>query len=213
MRTLRLLYLAVVATVCGTLVSAAQDLPDEIRGYKVHDARITVTNKGGTTGNDDRSEAYVRLDDPVLVDKSLTGITFEIGGEIETLGQSGRVDFLMFRDFTVNGLGVGIEEYRESFEFKKKSVLRLPRPVRVELGTVQALRGAIGELRDSKEFWDVSGTVLVFGRFKKWGMKFKRVVPVRVDVRIRNPIRDSGLIRGGILFGAPLPPIRGSGLE
>jgi hypothetical protein len=66
-------------------------------------------------------------------------------------------------------------------------MLRFPKPVRVSLGYGQAFRGALAEWRRSKEFWQVRGRVFVFGRFKKFGLNFKRVVPIDIDLEIRNP--------------------------
>lgn len=172
----------------------AQDLPNEIRGYKVHRAKISVTNKTVQTVDKDSSEAYARLTEPELIDTSLTGLTFEISAEIEPLEHKGKVDFLMFKNFKVNGLDVEIEEYTNSFEVKKNQPIQLPKPVKIFLGTRQALKGALGEMRESKEEWTVTGTVFVFGRFKKWGFSAKRVVPVEVNVKIKNPLKNGNII-------------------
>lgn len=189
-----LILFAVAFAAAGSNIVPAQELPDEIRGYKVHDAKITVVNRAEQTDRKDKSEAYVRLDDPVLVDKSLSGITFEISGEIEPIEQSGKIDFLAFNDFVVNGIPVTIDDYNEPFEFKKNKAIRLPRPVKVDVGVLQTLRGALNEIRDSKDEWEVTGTVFVFGRFKKWGFNFKRVVPVKVKVTVKNPVRSGSLL-------------------
>lgn len=170
----------------------AQNLPDEFRGYKVHKAKINVQNHTAAEAYTKDADAIVKLDDPQPVEVSLSGITFEISGEISALKQSGQVDFLAFRDFRVNGLEVAIEEYRESFEFKNNQIVRLPKPVRISLGFGQAMRGVLKEGFRSKELWQVSGRVFVFGRFKKFGLKFKRVIPVDVNLQIRNPLRASG---------------------
>ncbi len=181
---------------CGLffLAAQAQDLPDEIRGYKVHNAKITVTNKTGKQPEKDKSEAYVRLTEPELTDTSLTGLTFEISAEIDPLDYKGKVDFLTFRSFKVNGLDVEVREYTNSFEFKKNQAITLPVPVKILLGTGQALKGALGELRDSKAEWTVTGTVFVFGKFKKWGFNVKRVVPVEVNVKIKNPLKTGNVL-------------------
>jgi hypothetical protein len=104
----------------------AQDLPDEIRGYKVHNAKISVTGKTDNRTERDKSEAYAHLTEPELTDTSLSGLTFEISAEIEPLEYKGKIDFLTFRNFKVNGLDVEIEEYRNSFEFKKNQAIALP---------------------------------------------------------------------------------------
>ena len=173
-----------------------QNLPDEIRGYKVHNEKITVTNKIDKTQKDekDKSKAYAQMSEPELIDTSLTGLTFEISGEIEPLEQKGKVDFLMFKDFKVNGLEVEIEEYTNSFEFKKNEPVRLPKPVKIFLSTKQAVKGAVNELRNSQDEWTVTGTVFVFGRFKKWGFTAKRVVPVEVSVKIKNPLKQENIL-------------------
>ncbi len=167
----------------------AQDLPNEIRGYKVYKAKISVKNQTEKTDVKDKSEAFVKVGEPEVVDVSLTGVTLELSAEIDALEQSGTVDFLTFKDFRVNGLAVDVEEYRESFEFKKNQIITLPKPVKIFVGTGQTLRGAVNEMRDSKKEWTVTGTVFVFGRFKKSFLKFKRVVPVEINIKIKNPLR------------------------
>jgi hypothetical protein len=177
-----------------TFPGFAQELPDEIRGYKVHKAKISVTNRLEKAADKDKSEALVKVTDPELTETSLTGLTFELSAEIDALEHSGKVDFLTFRDFRVNGLEVEIEEYRQSFEFKKKELVRLPVPVKIFLNARQALKGALGELNDSKTEWTVTGRVFVFGRFRKLGFDFKRVVPVEVNVKIKNPLKEGAVL-------------------
>lgn len=171
-----------------TSIAAAQDLPGKIRGYKVYDAKIVV---GSTNDRDEpktKSEARVKVGEPELVEVSLSGVTFELSAEISGLEQSGTVDFLTFHDFRVNDLAVEIEDYTESFEFKKNQIVKLPKPARITLGASQALRAALRESRESKPEWQVTGRVFVFGRFKKFGFSFKRVVPVEVNIKIKNPL-------------------------
>ena len=191
-----LLKFSVSLCLCGLfhLAAQGQDLPDEIRGYKVHNAKISVTNQTDNRTEKEKSEAYARLTEPELIDTALTGLTFEISAEIDPLEHKGKIDFLMFRNFKVNGLNVEIDEYTNSFEFKKKQPIRLPVPIKVFIGTGQALKGALGELRASKDEWTVTGTVFVFGRFKKWGFSAKRVVPVEVNVKIKNPLRAGNVL-------------------
>ncbi len=172
-----------------TFAIHAQNLPDEIRGYKVYNAKISVTNQVDKKYENDKSNAFARLTEPQLVDTSLTGLTFEISAEIDALDYKGKIDFLTFRDFKINGLNVNVEEYTNSFEFKKNQTITLPKPIKIFLGTGQFLKGALGEVTDSKEDWVVTGKVFVFGKFKKSGFNFKRVVPVDVNVTIKNPVK------------------------
>ena len=143
--------LCVFIILCAANLAAQNNLPDEIRGYKVHKAKVSVASRAEKSGEKNGAEASVNVGEPVLIDTSLTGLTFELAADIDAVEHSGTVDFLSFRDFRVNGLRVEIEEYRESFSFKKNEPIALPKPVRLFLGSGQALKGALGELRASKE--------------------------------------------------------------
>lgn len=188
---------ALSVLICGLfllifhLTISAQDLPDKIRGYKVHKAKIAVkTEREGNEKSKDKNEAFVKINDPEVFDISLTGITFELAAELSSIEQSGTVDFLSFHDFRVNGLKVSVEEYVEPFDFKKNESVILPKPFKIFLGTGQALSGAFKEIKDSKKEWRVTGRVFVFGQFKKSFLKFKRVVPVDIDIMIKNPLKN-----------------------
>ena len=97
----------------------------------------------------------------------------------------------MFRDFRVNGLAVEIEEYKESFEFKKNQTIKFPKPIKFSLGFDQAISRALKEWRESKDNWQVTDRIFLFGRFKKFGLKFKRVIPIDVNLSIKNPLKSN----------------------
>ncbi|HQU86111.1 MAG TPA: hypothetical protein PKY59_23490 [Pyrinomonadaceae bacterium] len=181
-----------LACVCLLFCSSvyAQDLPDKIRGYKVYKADIAVKNSAEKTEKKNDFEAFVKINEPVLSDVSLTGITFELSAEIESIEQSGNIDFLSFQDFRVNGLAVEVEEYKNPFSFKKNEKIILPKPARIFLSTPQTLRGVYKEVKDSKEDWLVTGKVFVFGKFKKFGFSFKRVIPIEINLKIKNPLKS-----------------------
>lgn len=168
----------------------SQDLPKEIRGYKVYKTKISVKNAADKTPEKDPFEAAVKLHEPDLVNIALTGVTFDITAEIEVFEQSGKVDFLTFHEFRVNGIEVEVDEYRNPFEFKKGETVLLPKPARLFLGTGQVLKAAWKEMTETKKEWRITGRVFVFGKFKKMGFNFKRVVPVDIDIKIKNPVID-----------------------
>ena len=172
-------------------LSNAQDFPDKIRGYKVQKAKISVKTQDQKNQNPedkkDGLEAFVNISEPELINVGLTGITFELTAQLDSIEQSGKVDFLTFKDFRVNGIAVDVEEYKDSFEFEKNEPINLPKPFVIFVSTPQTLLGAAKELRESKKEWRVTGRVFVFGRFKKSIFKFKRVVPVDIDIEIKNP--------------------------
>ncbi|MEO6589614.1 MAG: hypothetical protein ABIP06_09945 [Pyrinomonadaceae bacterium] len=166
----------------------AQNLPKKIRGYKVYEAKISVKNQTEKTGATEKSETFVKIGEPEITDVSLTGITLEISAEIESATQSGTIDFLTFQDFRVNDLAVDVEEYTESFQLEKNKVVVLPKPIKFFLGAKQTLRGVSKEMKESKKEWTVTGKVFIFGRFKKSVLKFKRIVPIEVNLKIKNPL-------------------------
>lgn len=166
----------------------AQKLPNEIRGYKVCAPRVKVGNSTACDSKDRDSDALVTIGEPRLDSVSFTGMTIEISAEICSLEQSGRIDFLTFRDIRVNGVAVEIEEYRDRFQFKKNTPVSLLKPAKIFIGSRSIVKAAYKELVESKDEWSVTGTVLVFGRFKKMGFSVKRVVPIKIDFKIRNPV-------------------------
>lgn len=168
----------------------SQEFPSKIRGYKVYDAKIRVTNSRDKTGPTDTTEALIKLTDPQIADIALSGITMEIGAEVTAGRQSGKVDFVTFNDFRVNGIEVQVEEYKHPFSFKKGESVKLPKPARVAISITNLPKAAYKEFSQSKTYLDVTGTVFVFGKFKKYGLYFKRVVPIKIDMKIANPLKS-----------------------
>jgi hypothetical protein len=172
------------------LPALAQELPKEIRGYKVHKTSISVKTSANKAPARSGPEALVKIGDPAITDLSFTGITFEIPAEITAFDQSGRVDFLTFHDFKVDGLAIDIQEYRNPFSFRKNELVVLPKPTRIFLGAGQIVKAAWKEIAETKKEWTITGRVFVFGKFKKLGFSFKRVIPVDINLTIRNPLLE-----------------------
>jgi len=164
-----------------------QDLPKEIRGYKVHREKITVSSVKSTV--ESPSGAFVKIGDPKLFELDVTGLTFELPAEITSADQSGKVDFLTFQNIKVNAISVDIDEYRHPFEFKKGELVLLPKPARIFLSITGLAQAAWKEMRDSKPEWAVAGRVFVFGRFRRYGFYHKRVVPIDFEIKIKNPLK------------------------
>jgi len=181
--------LCILCVLCGSLSIAAQDYPEKIRGYKVQKTKISVKNVGEKPNEKDDSEAFVTLGEPKVTNISFTGVTLEISVEVSAVEHKGKVDFLTFKDFRVNGMSVDIAEYQNPFEFEKNQKITLPKPVTIFVGTGQSVLGVLGQVAAPKEEWDVTGTVFVFGKFKKSGFNFKRVIPVPVNIKIKNPVK------------------------
>lgn len=180
--------MCILLLVVLALTAYSQDLPKQIRGYKVHRANILLKTSIKVAKNAAGTEASVRIGDPHLVDVGLTGLTFEISAEIDPLEQSGKVDFLAFHDFRINGLVVHIEEYRQPFAFRKHEPVGLPKPAKIFVGTGTALKAGWAELDETRREWTVTGRIFVFGKFRKMGFDFKRVIPIDVAFTIPNPL-------------------------
>ena len=168
----------------------AQQRPDEIRGYKVYRQKIEVTSTQQPAGGADKNGVYVVAGKPEIADVSLAGITLAIPAEFDPGKQSGEVEFISFRDFRVNDLPVEIREYGRPFRFRKNERTILPQPAEVFLPASRILNAAFKEMKGSKKTWAVTGRVFVFGRFRKLGFTFKRVVVIDVSLAIDNPLRD-----------------------
>src|SRR5688572_5839160 len=168
----------------GLIVNAqTQELPKKIRGYKVHSETLTVKNE--PIGDD---KPYVVVGQPSVTDISVSGVTLAITAELRSAGYEGRVDMLSFRDFTVNGIPVEVRDLNIPFNVEKAGTTILPGPATVFLPTSKVLRAAWSEATNSKNEWAINGRILVFGKFKKFGFSFKRVVPIDVQLRIPNPL-------------------------
>lgn len=179
----------VVACLIAAGIAHAQELPDRIRGYKVHKQIVTVSESAEP--NSRSSPAVATNVDPdkiALKDISLTGMSFEMPIELSALPHSGRVDFIAFSEMTVNGIPVTVDEFRTEFRFRKGEQVLLPSPVTIFVPTHRLVRAAWREMRDSQPKWRVRGRVFVFGRFKRYGIHHKRVVPVDIDINIDNPV-------------------------
>ncbi len=166
------------------------NLPDKIRGYKVHKTDVSVLRKGAVTDGSEGIKVFVDLGKPKPSGLSLFGITFDISASVDVRGQSGTVDFITFSDIRINGKTVTVSEHQTSFRFKKKKSVQLEPPIRVSVGAFSTLRTALEELTDSKDHWQITGRALVFGKFKKGFFKFKRVIPVDINLRLENPLNQ-----------------------
>jgi hypothetical protein len=178
---------ATAVTVLTVLPPAyAQNLPDKIRGYKVHSARaIVVTSKDDSRV--DAADVSVKVGEPRLAEMTLSGAVFDVDVEFRA-NNSGKVDLITFHDFEANKLAFMIDEMPQSFSFKKNRSVTLRLVARVSISLTSIPRAAYMQIVESPEDLTVTGTAFVFGRFKKFGMTFKRVVPVKVDIKIKNPL-------------------------
>jgi hypothetical protein len=150
---------------------------------------VKVVNSSGSTNKQDKIDAYVKLADPKAAKVSLFGVTLKIDAEITSM-KDANVEFLTFHDFRVGGMAVEIDEYQHPFSLRKEKPLTLPAPVSVYISTLNMPRAVYNELFEKSDDLAVTGTVFVFGKFKKFGFSFRRVIPVAINLKIKNPLRS-----------------------
>ncbi len=187
-RSLCLVFFALAAATILNSDASGQTLPKDIRGYKVYNTRLRVLVTTDVIEKAENTDAIIRLGTPQFADISLTGVGLNVAAEIKAIQRSGSIDFVTFRDFKVNGVPVEIEEYSAGFSFQSNQISKLPKPVRIHIGTSSTVRTAFRELIGSKKEWTVEGTVIVFGKFRKFGIDFKRAIPVKMSFIVTNPI-------------------------
>ena len=163
----------------------AQDLPDKIRGYKVYRGKVAVN---ADTANPD---AAIHVGDPELADISLSGITLEFPAEFTAPYQSGKVELVTFHDLKVNGISVEFEDYSRRFEFKKGEKVTIPKSVRIFVPASGVVKAAWREMTNTRREWAVTGRAFVFGRFRRFGIDHKRVVPIDINLAVRNPFTQN----------------------
>jgi hypothetical protein len=181
--------------------SQSRSYPDNIRGYKVERTVVEIkkpenknqANDGATASSDSDVDQLITFGQPSIARATPLGITFEVPIVVAPVKQSGKVHFLVFEDMEVNGHSVQIDEYNHSFSLPEKKALTLRDPLRIYIYLPSAIMAALGDWTDSKDTWPVTGRVYVFGKFKKKilgiSTSFKRVVPVELNLTMRNPLK------------------------
>ena len=176
----------------GQRGATQREYPKEIRGYKLE--RVTIEPKqpakGGAGSGPGSDDAIITFGEARVASVSPLGVTLEIPIVVAPVKQKGKIDFLSFYDITINGTHVEVDDYNESFDLPTEQALTLRRPITIFVATPNAVVGAVQDLARPKETWPVTGVVYVFGEFKKWIFTGKRVVPVELDLQMRNPLRS-----------------------
>jgi hypothetical protein len=134
-------------------------------------------------------DQLITFGSPSIARVTPLGITFNVPVVVAPIKQSGKVDFLLFEDMTVNDHSIEIDEYQRAFNLPTKKPLTLREPLRFFIYTPVAALAAVGEWSNSRETWPVTGRVYVCGKYKKFLLSFKRCVPVELNLTMRNPLR------------------------
>lgn len=161
--------------------------PKEIRGYKVERAAVELkdTRKKNVPTP---APQLIQFGDPRVARVTPLGITLEIPVVVSPVKQKGRVDFLVFDKMKVNGTAVEIDEYHRAFDLPNNKPLTLKEPLRFYVNLPSAIMVAIDDLSNTAKEWPITGEVYVFGRFNKSIFRFKRVIPVEINMTTPNPL-------------------------
>lgn len=183
---MKLLPLLCLLVMLMAVVCTAQELPSKVLGYKVHNAKVVVT----TTQADPKTEAdmVIRLTEVTVSHIGLLGAAVNVTAEISSRAASGTLDRLMFRAIKVNGVSVDVDDLTDKLKFEKGTTVKLEKTVPVKLSPVNTVKTGLGELTARRPEWSIEGVVFAFCRIKKFGFTFKRVVPIKLSLAIRNPL-------------------------
>ena len=173
---------------CALLVSGcqAQEFPSKILGYKVQKASALVTTEDlDPTSN---ADIQIGLREMSVSHVGMLGATVNINADMLSKIASGKVDRLMFRDLTVNGVAIDVDDVTDEFSFQNEKTYRLEKSLHAHLSPANAIKAGFSQITDGSDQWSVAGTMFVFCKVKKFGFTFKRVVPIKLDFRVKNPL-------------------------
>jgi hypothetical protein len=187
---IRLVVLASVLLYAGTSLSA-QSLPGSIRGYKVHTAKIFVAPTGASPAKGANHEAVVFLGTPSLTSVGFSGVQMQIPVEVRSSKVTGEIEFVTFHDLKVDGSAIQIDEIRPALKLPKNAKFPIRQLVNVNISGSGILKAGVKSASGAGKLISISGTAFVFGTFDKLGMKFKRVIPVKISASVPNPLLKS----------------------
>lgn len=177
----------------GTRAALAQEgrtYPKTIRGYKVEQATVELRETKGASLPAGGRE-LITFGEARVVGITPLGVTLELPIVVSPVKQKGQVDFLSFEDMSINDTPVEVDDYYSSFELPTSRPLVLQKPLVIFVEMPSALVGAVMDWASPREIWPVNGVVYVFGHFKKLIFNPKRVVPVELNLQMRNPLRSA----------------------
>lgn len=190
-------FLVLIALAIGSssisLAQSKPEFPKTIRGYKVHKAKVAIQNDKDRPISDVEKnvDSSVKIGSPKNLKLSLSGAAFEIPVSMTIHKTTGRVDSIVFEDMRVNGIKMQVEEVTQPFDFLKGVDTELPTPLKVKIDIGSNPKDLLNFTPTLGEF-EITGRVYVFGSFKKFGMKFKRVIPS--DFKYRTKLSLASLI-------------------
>jgi hypothetical protein len=181
-----LLLLFISSGLCFAQTNSTSASRGKIRGYKVYNARVLVqtaleTAPANATADFD---SLVKIGKPGNFRLESAGASFDLPLSVNSFKSGGRVEQISFEEARVNGIKMQVEEFAGPFDFVKGIDVPLPRPLKIKIDLVDGAQSLLSFKPTISDF-EVTGRVLVFGTFKKFGFKFKRVIPVDFKFRVK----------------------------
>ncbi|HSE30498.1 MAG TPA: hypothetical protein VLA93_02860 [Pyrinomonadaceae bacterium] len=183
-------FALLLAAAPSTVFAQSMTYPKEIRGYKLERAAVELKETKQKNEQQNGASQLIQFGNPRVAGVTPLGITLEIPVVVAPVKQKGRVDFLVFEKMKVNGTAVEIDEYHRAFDLPNKKPLTLKEPLRFYVYLPNALMVVIDELNSSVKQWPITGVVYVFGRFNKSIFRFKRVIPIEINLMTPNPLHE-----------------------
>ena len=174
----------------STPLAQSVGYPKEIRGYKVERAAVELRETKQKNAQQNTTPQLIKFGSPRVAAITPLGITLEIPVVVSPVKQKGHIDFLVFEKMQVNDTSVEIDEYHRAFDLPNKKPLTLKEPLRFYVYLPNAIMVAIDDLTNTAKEWPIVGVVYVFGRFNKSVFRFKRVIPVEINLTTPNPLHD-----------------------
>lgn len=177
---------ALIFLLLAAFAAAGQKYPDRIDGYKVYKRPVVIRS---TDQKAEKRDFELRFEDPAFVGASLTAVKFELQARVAS-ERAGTIEKIRFESLMVNGISVEVNEFDTGFELRADEMTKLPERFKASISSLGAAKAVWLELTDPKKEWRVKGTAFIFGRFKRFGMTFRRAIPVEFDLSVKNPIPE-----------------------
>jgi len=184
----RVFALLILVAAPSTPLAQSVGYPKEIRGYKVERAAVELRETKQKNAQQNTTPQLITFGSPRVAAITPLGTTLEIPVVVAPVKQKGHVDFLVFEKMKVKDTSVEIDEYHRAFDLPNKKPLTLKEPLRFYVYLPNAIMVAIDDLTNTAKEWPITGIVYVFGKFNRSVFRFKRVIPVEINMTTPNPL-------------------------
>lgn len=128
---------------------------------------------------------------PKPVSLSAEELVVEVPFRVKSVGVSGRIERIDFRDLRLNGIPFHVDPYAAAFDLPDEDEpIVFPEPLVLRLRFAEVAPGIAREALVPSETLRLTGAVTVTGEYRKWIFSLRRAVEVPIDVTGPNPIAE-----------------------